>query len=201
MFRLHCSQQDPSKARSWSQQAKSANCGSSSSSERVSLRLQVYKGSWSRWEARSAGCGGFQHSPGISASQRVAPEHAHESGIIGFLNLQRDPRSRVHRSRQRAHLQPTPAAKTSVPNAKDLKHAEKWLQIFAGDLMGRPEEQDAASSSRRPRAIAPHHSIEGRLGSTRSKQTQIPPGAETNAKLLFNLSRALLIQISQEGLT
>lgn len=100
MFRWHRSQQNPSKARSWSQQTKSADCGSSSSSERVSLRLQVYKDSWSGRKARLAGCGGFQHSPGISASQRVAAEHAHESGIIGFLNLQPDPRPRVCRSRQ-----------------------------------------------------------------------------------------------------
>lgn len=102
---------------------------------------------------------------------------------------------------ERTQLQSMLAAKTFVPKAKDLEHAEKWLRIFAGDLMGRLEEQDAASSSRRPRVIALRHSIEGRFGPTRSKQMQIPSGIQINPGMLFDLSKSLLIQLSHEGPT
>lgn len=100
---------------------------------------------------------------------------------------------------ERTQLQSMLAQKTFQPRAQNLEHAEKWLRIFAGDLMGRLEEQDAASRTRRPRAIALHHAIDGRFGPTKSKQMQIPPGVEINAKLLFDLSRTLLVQISREG--
>ena len=102
---------------------------------------------------------------------------------------------------ERTQLQSMLAAKTFVPKAKDLEHAEKWLRIFAGDLMGRLEEQDVASGNRRPGVIALYHAIEGRFGPTRSKQMQIPRGAEINTKLLFDLSRTLLIRLSHEGPT
>lgn len=102
---------------------------------------------------------------------------------------------------ERTQLQSMLAAKTFVPKSPDLGHAEKWLQIFAGDLIGRLEEQEATSVHRRPRVIAVNHAIDGRFGPTRSKQMQIPLGAHIDAKLLYDLSRTLLLQISREGPT
>ncbi|KAK5072028.1 N-acetyltransferase eso1 [Lithohypha guttulata] len=100
---------------------------------------------------------------------------------------------------ERTQLQSMLAQKTFAPKAEDLAQAEKWLTIFAGDLMGRLEEQDAASSSRRPRVIALHHAINGRYGPKHSKQMHIPTGARITQQLLFDLSRSLLVQISLEG--
>lgn len=100
---------------------------------------------------------------------------------------------------ERTALQSMLSAKTFVPRLTGLSQAEKWLQIFAGDLMGRLNEEDAISASRRPRVIAFHHHIDGRFGPTRSKQTTIPMNAEINAQLLFSLSRGLLVQLCEEG--
>lgn len=100
---------------------------------------------------------------------------------------------------ERTALQSMLTAKTFVPRLAGLEQAEKWLRIFAGDLMGRLHEEDAISTSRRPRVIAFHHSIDGRFGPTRSKQTTIPQTVEINAQLLFSLSRELLVQLCEEG--
>lgn len=100
---------------------------------------------------------------------------------------------------ERTALQSMLSAKTFLPRLAGLEQAEKWLHIFAGDLIGRLEEEDAVSASRRPKVIALHHHIEGRFGPTRSKQTTIPLGADINAQLLFSLSRELLVQLCEEG--
>lgn len=102
---------------------------------------------------------------------------------------------------ERTQLQSMLAAKTFQPRAKDFAQAEKWLTIFAGDLMGRLIEQDAASANRRPKVVALHHAIDGRYGPTRSKQMQIPPGARITRELLLDLFKTLLIQVSHEGPT
>ena len=100
---------------------------------------------------------------------------------------------------ERTLLQSMLAQKTFVPKARGHAQADPWLRIMVGDLIGRLEEQEATSKSRRPRVITLHHSIDGRHGPMRSKQTQIPLGAIINADLLFDMSRNLLVQISQEG--
>lgn len=100
---------------------------------------------------------------------------------------------------ERTALQSMLSAKTFVPRLTGFEQAEKWLRIFAGDLMGRLHEEDAVSASRRPRTIAFHHHIDGRFGPTRSKQTAIPSTAEINADLLFSLSKGLLAQLCEEG--
>lgn len=100
---------------------------------------------------------------------------------------------------ERTALQSMLSAKTFVPRLTNLTQAEKWLRIFAGDLMGRLDEEDALSASRRPRVMAFHHHIDGRFGPTRSKQTTIPMNAEINAQLLFSLSKGLLVQLCEEG--
>lgn len=100
---------------------------------------------------------------------------------------------------ERTALQSMLSAKTFVPRLNNLEQAEKWLRIFAGDLMGRLHEEDALSGSRRPRVIAFHHSIDGRFGPTRSKQTTIPLSVEIKAALLYSMSRELLVQLCREG--
>lgn len=100
---------------------------------------------------------------------------------------------------ERTALQSMLTAKTFVPRLTGLEQAEKWLRIFAGDLMGRLHEEDALSKTRRPKVIAFHHAIDGRFGPTRSKQTTIPQTVEIDAQLLFSLSKELLVQLCQEG--
>lgn len=100
---------------------------------------------------------------------------------------------------ERTALQSMLTAKTFVPRLTGLEQAEKWLRIFAGDLMGRLHEEDAVSANRRPRVIAFHHHIDGRFGPTRSKQIAIPSSAEITAHLLYTLARELLVQLCEEG--
>lgn len=100
---------------------------------------------------------------------------------------------------ERTALQSMLAQKTFVPKALGQAQADPWLRIMAGDLMGRLEEQDATTKSRRPRVITVHHSVDGRHGPTRSKQAQIPSGAVITADLLFEMSRNLVMQISNEA--
>ena len=100
---------------------------------------------------------------------------------------------------ERTQLQSMLAQKTFVPKAKDMEQLDKWLRIFAGDIIGRLEEQDATSAHRRPKVVAMHQAYVSRYGPRHSKQMQIPPGARITAELLFDLFKDLLIQISHDS--
>lgn len=96
---------------------------------------------------------------------------------------------------QRTEIKSMFSAKTFTPSITSLEQAERWLRIFAADIVGRLEDEEG----RRPTTIAVHHHIQGRFGPTRSKQTQIPAGATLDTECLFKLSKELLIKISDEG--
>lgn len=144
-------------------------------------------------------CGTDETSELLGVSlQELRAKLGSESGTWVYNTIRGNEYSEVV---ERTQLQSMLAAKTFVPKAVDMEQAEKWLRIFAGDIMGRLEEQDATTKQRRPKVIQLHHAINGRFGPTRSKQMQIPLGAQITAGLLFDMARALLIQLSQEGPT
>lgn len=95
----------------------------------------------------------------------------------------------------RTLIQSMLSAKTFSPSITGIEQAERWLRIFAADIVGRLEDQEG----RRPKTLGVHHQIRGRFGPTRSKQTSIPLGAKLDAEYLVNLSRELLLEISREG--
>lgn len=96
---------------------------------------------------------------------------------------------------QRTEIKSMLSAKTFSPSITGLQQAERWLRIFAADIVGRLEDEEG----RRPMTIAVHHHIQGRFGPTRSKQSPIPAGANLDAECLFRLSKELLGKISDEG--
>lgn len=96
---------------------------------------------------------------------------------------------------QRTEIKSMLSAKTFSPSITGLQQAERWLRIFAADIVGRLEDEEG----RRPTTIAVHHHIQGRFGPTRSKQTPIPAGANLDMECLFKLSKELLVKISDEG--
>lgn len=95
----------------------------------------------------------------------------------------------------RTQIQSMLSAKTFSPSITGIEQAERWLRIFAADIVGRLEDQEG----RRPKTLAVHHQIHGRFGPTRSKQTSISLGAKLDAEHLVALSRDLLLEISHEG--
>ncbi|KAK5045462.1 hypothetical protein LTR84_009326 [Exophiala bonariae] len=95
---------------------------------------------------------------------------------------------------QRTEIKSMLSAKTFSPSITGVDQAERWLRIFAADIVGRLEDEEG----RRPTTIAVHHHIQGRFGPTRSKQAQIPAGPTLDTELLFKLSMELLIKISDE---
>lgn len=96
---------------------------------------------------------------------------------------------------QRTEIKSMLSAKTFSPSITGIDQAERWLRIFAADIVGRMEDEEG----RRPTTIAVHHHIQGRFGPTRSKQAQIPAGATLDTECLFKLSKDLLVKISNEA--
>ncbi|KEF63022.1 uncharacterized protein A1O9_00997 [Exophiala aquamarina CBS 119918] len=96
---------------------------------------------------------------------------------------------------QRTEIKSMLSAKTFSPSIAGPQQAERWLRIFAADIVGRLEDEEG----RRPTTVAVHHHIRGRFGPTRSKQTPIPAGTNIDAECLYKLSKELLGKISEEG--
>jgi len=96
---------------------------------------------------------------------------------------------------QRTEIKSMLSAKTFSPSITGPQQAERWLRIFAADIVGRLEDEEG----RRPTTIVVHHHIQGRFGPMRSKQAPIPAGAKVDAECLFKLSTDLLGKISDEG--
>lgn len=99
----------------------------------------------------------------------------------------------------RTQIQSMLSQKTFRPSITRHDQATKWLQIFAADLFGRLEEQSAVSIQSRPRTISLNHHVNGRFGQTRSKQTSLPFGSDTNQQSLFTFAEALLKEIALDG--
>lgn len=96
---------------------------------------------------------------------------------------------------QRTEIKSMLSAKTFTPSITGIDQAERWLRIFAADIVGRLEDEEG----RRPTTVAVHHHIQGRFGPTRSKQTQIPASSNIDTECLFKLSKELLVKISDEA--
>jgi DNA polymerase eta len=96
----------------------------------------------------------------------------------------------------RTQLKSVLSAKTFMVSLRDISQAEKWLYIFAADIMGR---LDDLGGDRRPKTVAVHLQVNGPRAPTRSKQGPIPLGATLNTDLLLKLSRDLLLALEKEG--
>jgi DNA polymerase eta len=103
----------------------------------------------------------------------------------------------------RTQIQSMLSAKTFTPSITGLEQAERWLRIFAADIIGRMDDlkEENSESERRPRTLAVHHQLNGRFGPTRSKQTSIPLGPRIDGPYLYKLSRNLLVEIARDGST
>jgi DNA polymerase eta len=95
----------------------------------------------------------------------------------------------------RTQIQSMLSQKTFYPRITCIEQAERWLQIFAADIMGRLEDQ----VGRRPTTVTVSHHIDGRFGPTRTKQAAIPPRARIDTMTLVNIARTLLQKISDES--
>jgi DNA polymerase eta len=96
----------------------------------------------------------------------------------------------------RTQLKSVLSAKTFMVSLRDISQAEKWLYIFAADIMGRLED---LGGDRRPKTVAVHLQVNGPRAPTRSKQGPIPLGAKLDTDLLLKLSRDLLLALEREG--
>ena len=88
------------------------------------------------------------------------------------------------------------SAKSFRPSINTLDQAVKWLRIFAADIFSRLVEEGVLENKRRPKTINLHH----RHGiQTRSRSSSIPQGRTLDEVMLFDIAKALLNQIIQEG--
>jgi DNA polymerase eta len=94
----------------------------------------------------------------------------------------------------RTQIQSIMSQKTFTPRLNGPEQAERWLRIFAADIMGRLEDQEG----RRPRTLTVNHNIKGRFGPTRSKQVAIPRGASLDLDCLVVLMKNVIQKISDE---
>ena len=98
----------------------------------------------------------------------------------------------------RTQLKSVLSAKTFMSSLQGISQAEKWLFIFAADIIGRLEE---LGGYRRPKTIAVHLQVNGPRAPMRSKQGPIPTGAKLDIECLLKLSKALLLALEREGTT
>lgn len=95
----------------------------------------------------------------------------------------------------RTQLKSVLSAKTFMQSLQDISQAEKWLFIFASDIIGRLDDL----GGRRPKTIAVHLQVNGPMAPTRSKQGPIPLGAKLDIDCLLGLSRGLLAALEREA--
>lgn len=97
----------------------------------------------------------------------------------------------------RTQLKSLLSAKTFMSSLHTIAQAEKWLYIFAADIIGRLEEL----GGRRPKTVAVHLQVNGPRAPMRSKQGPIPAGARLDIDCLLKLSTELLLALEREGPT
>lgn len=97
----------------------------------------------------------------------------------------------------RTQLKSVLSAKTFMTSLHNIAQAEKWLYIFAADIIGRLEDL----GGRRPKTVAVHLQVNGPRAPMRSKQGPIPSGARLDVENLLKLSRDLLLALEREGTT
>ncbi|OAX81551.1 hypothetical protein ACJ72_04105 [Emergomyces africanus] len=88
------------------------------------------------------------------------------------------------------------STKSFRPGIQSSAQAEKWLRIFVADIYGRLLEEGVLENKRRPKIITIHHRT---AGQTRSRQIPIPTGRPITDTFLFDLAKALLAQVVNEG--
>ena len=97
----------------------------------------------------------------------------------------------------RTQLKSVLSAKTFIASLHTIAQAEKWLYIFAADIIGRLEEL----GGRGPRTVAVHLQVNGPRAPMRSRQGPIPAGARLDIDCLLKLSTELLLALEREGST
>lgn len=88
------------------------------------------------------------------------------------------------------------SAKSFRPSINTCEQAVRWLRIFVSDIYSRLVEEGVLENKRRPKTITLHHR---QGGETRSRQAPIALGKTISEASLFDLAKALLNQIIQEG--
>ncbi|KAK9465581.1 hypothetical protein V1512DRAFT_47545 [Lipomyces arxii] len=113
----------------------------------------------------------------------------------------------VIRGEDHSDVKPRPAIKSMLsaknfrPNIKTKDQAEKWLQIFVMDIMGRileVRDSDRDGKIRMPTTMTLHHRQSGE--GARSRQCPIPTCPPSSLEeTLFNTAKSLLRQLEKEG--
>lgn len=88
------------------------------------------------------------------------------------------------------------SAKSFRPSINTLDTAVRWIRIFVADIFSRLVEEGVQENKRRPKTMNLHH----RQGATtRSKSAPIPLGRVIDETLLFDIAKALLVQVVADG--